>query len=263
MGAGGAIQRSGLFRGAGGSGGQGLVVAAEQSPAVSAAEVLMTPRNSSYGKGGKPGSAENDRTMRTPVRRLSPDSGSSSFLYEAGTDSCPAILDSADGEDNNEEHVPLGMGGTESMSRRDSAASVVVAEEQEDLRVGPAFAACRGMRASTAGNQARGSRSAEGKMQGDSTDVFAGGAAAVAEFSSAWRRSKCFSFLLGSRDLQWLRDSGSGHGGGAGRGDRRAWEYRRSWEALVASPALPVAPYTVPSSGEDGVPLSQRGHGES
>ncbi|CAN0176176.1 unnamed protein product, partial [Ectocarpus sp. 13 AM-2016] len=32
---------------------------------------------------------------------------------------------------------------------------------------------------------------------------------------------------------------------------------------LVASPALPVAPYTVPSDGEGGVPLSQHEHGES
>ncbi|CAM9666820.1 unnamed protein product [Scytosiphon promiscuus] len=198
------------------SSGCGTVAAAQKSPAERAAEIFTTPRNDG-GECKTPGSAENDRTMRTPVRRLTPESSPSSFLYEAGTDS-----------------------------------------------VGPAFAACR--TTTSWANPTVGGGGAGVNCEGRSVrDVFAEGPAAVAGLSSAWRRSKCFSFVLGSRSLPWLGDAGggssSGRRGGSCASDRRAWECRRSWETLVAPPALPVAPYTVPSGGEGGVPLSQRADG--
>lgn len=83
-----------------------------------------------------------------------------------------------------------------------------------------------------------------------SRNVFADGPTAVTDFSSVWRRARCFSFVLGGRDVPQVQD---------GRGDARAAKggslYRRSWQALTAR--LPVAPYTVPCAGESFIPLSR------
>ncbi|CAM9228744.1 unnamed protein product, partial [Hapterophycus canaliculatus] len=252
----------------------GGAAVAQKPPAVRAAEIFVTPRNNG-GQGEAPGSADNDRTMRTPVRRLTPESSPSSFLYEAGTDSCPAILDpnlsfcddgegEDDDEDDEDQQPAEGRGGTRASGGR-SPSTAATSAEQQNLRVGPAFAACR-TRTSWADLNAGGDGAGINSEGGGPRDVFAEGAAAVANFSSAWRRSKCFSFVLGSRNLAWLGDNGRGGSGRRGEGgarDRPAWEYGRSWEALVAPPTLPVAPYTVPSGGEGGVPLSQRGDGGS
>lgn len=289
-GVGGANKRSGP-RGGGGSGAQGgrKEMAGEQSPAGTGTDFFMTPRDSGKGKRKESKSpADNDRTMRTPVRRLSPESGSSSFLYEAGTSSCPAILEPAPDEGHRCQLDAVageaGDGGrrgraacsnpaaASAAAPRGTEGAAISAAEQEDLRVGPAFAACRqcsrsvGL-ATTPDTDVL--RKGHGISSGGGRNVFEGGAAAVADFYFAWRQSRCFSFVLGSRDLHWLGDSRGGRGGGGGAGagaggrDRRSWEYRRSWEALAASVALPVAPYTVPSAGEGGVPLSQRGKEES
>lgn len=159
-----------------------------------------------------------DRTMRTPVR-TPPESGSSSFLYEA-ENAFPALLGSPDVCSHH--------------SADESSDAVPAAGSLSD--VGPSFEACH--RASPRGRN---------YGDGDERDVFARGAAAMAEFSSVWRRSRCFSFVLGSRGVHWV---GDGHTG-AGRG----CAYRRSWEALASK--LSVAPYTVPSAGESFIPLSR------
>ncbi|CAM9111170.1 unnamed protein product [Pylaiella littoralis] len=271
-------------------------IACDQSPAEVAAAMFMTPRDGSKGS-SKSGSAENDRTMRTPVRRLTPESGSSSFLYEAGTSSCPAVLEPCGSRDSVACAFDEGRGGRRGeggggcTSSSDPAVAAAAAADadaavaadaagHEDLRVGPAFAACRRASLRSCSANLAGGRDAAGGHgeRGENRNIFAEGPAAVAEFSSAWRRSNCFSFVIGSREVHWLGDGhrsgssgrsggvgagGRGGGGGGGGGDRQAWEYRRSWEALVAPWALPVAPYTVPSGGDGGVPLSQSGSGRS
>ena len=223
----------------------------EPSPAAQAMKILMTPSNSPVSGGtnidfgstdGRTKESMNradDRTMRTPVR-TPPESGTSSFLYEANN-TLPAPLGSTDDDDN-----PSSKADSSSPTSPSVVAAAATAGEFP--LVGPSFAACRAVPADLGGGfntrggvQMRPPDAAKG-------DVFSGGPSAVAEFSSVWRRSRCFSFVLGSRSLQWIED------GRMGRGGRCL--YRRSWETLTSR--LTVAPYTVPSAGESFIPLSRR-----
>lgn len=83
-------------------------------------------------------------------------------------------------------------------------------------------------------------------------DVFgdSGGAVTMAEFSSTWRRSRCFSFTLGGRSVDWAVDTGR-----QGSGMRLGCSYKRSWESL--SSRVPLVPYTVPSAGESFIPMNR------
>lgn len=174
--------------------------------------------------------------IRTPMK-TPPSSGSSSFLYEPET--------------------------SQDVMRTGSW----ISSEGGDL-AGPSHEACR----LVAGNRdplvaaATAAGAAGGCGAVAERDVFARGPQAIADFSAVWRRSHCFAFVLGGRSVprvgmaKSLRegvDGGNG-GGGAGRCGRRSEsEYERSWEGLT-SPALPVAPYTVPSAGESFMPVSRR-----
>lgn len=77
-----------------------------------------------------------------------------------------------------------------------------------------------------------------------------GGAATMAEFSSTWRRSRCFSFTLGGRSVDWVVDTRR-----KGSGMTLGCSYKRAWEAL--SSRMPLVPYTVPSAGESFVPMNR------
>ena len=221
----------------------------EPSPASHAANILMTPssapasgggtRMTSGSADGRPKTLANDRTMRTPVRNP-PEAGASSFLYEASTP-LPAMLGSADDDDLSGK---AGGSGSISPSIVAGAGAAVNATAGELSPVGPAFAACRTLAADLEDFSTRsiGMRPAEAYVL--KRDVFSGGPLAIAEFSSVWRRSRCFSFVLGSRSLQWVEDGRSGK------------NYRRSWEALTSR--VTMAPYTVPSAGESFIPLSRR-----
>ena len=221
----------------------------EASPAARAAKILMTPSNApacgdtriAFGSAGgrtkAPANIADDRTMRTPVR-TPPESGASSFLYEANN-TLPALLGSADDSDHDPSSKAVGTSPT--------SPPAVAATVGEHSLVGPAFSACRTPAADLGGDSATrgvGVCPADGAMR----DVFCGGPSVMAKFSSAWRRSRCFSFVLGSRSLQWVEDGRTGRGGRC--------LYRRSWETLTSR--LAVAPYTVPSAGESFIPLSRR-----
>lgn len=220
------------------------------SPAARAAKILMTPSNapasggtriafgSAGGRAKAPANKADDRTMRTPVS-TPPLSGASSFLYEANN-TLPALLGSADDSDDDPSSKAEGTSPT-------SPSAVAAATVGELPLIGPAFSACHALAADFRGGSATrgvGMSPTDGAMR----DVFFGGPSAMAKFSSIWRRSRCFSFVLGSRSLQWVEDRRTGRGGRC--------LYRRSWETLTSR--LTVAPYTVPSAGESFIPLSRR-----
>lgn len=122
--------------------------------------------------------------------------------------------------------------------------------------IGPAYAACR-RRKRAGGGSSEAAATAGGS---EYVDVFARGPRAIAQLSKIWRRSKCFSFVLGRREGPPVIQTVGGGGSGSGDGRRGAvadYRYRKSWESL-ASPALPMAPYTVKSAGESYVPISRR-----
>lgn len=77
-----------------------------------------------------------------------------------------------------------------------------------------------------------------------------GGAATMAEFSSTWRCSRCFSFTLGGRNVDWVVDTGR-----KGSGMTLGCSYKRLWESL--SSRMPLVPYTVTSAGESFVPMNR------
>lgn len=247
--------------GIGGGGGSGSATAGVSggskrevlgsSPAARAAKVLMTPSNvpasggtrvvfgSADGKTKAPANRAGDRTMRTPVR-TPPESGASSFLYEANN-TLPALLGSDDDDVNDPSSKAEGSSPTSP-----STAAVAAATSGDVSLVGPAFAACRAPSADLGGDSdARGvgMRPADAAIR----DVFSGGPSALAKFSSVWRRSRCFSFVLESRNLKWVEDGRTGRGGRC--------LYRRSWETLTSK--LTAAPYTIPSAGESVIPLSK------
>ncbi|CAM9272640.1 unnamed protein product, partial [Laminaria digitata] len=184
----------------------------ESSPAAQAASAVLTPSDAPASGGtsitsgsagrrtkGSVNSRADDRTMRTPVR-TPPESGASSFLYEA-KNTLPALIGSAD--DNNDNLSSKAEDTSPTSPSAVDAAATATATAGEFSVVGPAFAACR----ATAAALGRRSNTRGGvevrPPDAANRDVFSGGPAAMAEFSSAWRRSRCFSFVVASRSLQW------------------------------------------------------------
>lgn len=232
------------------------------SPAAQAAQqVLMTPADiigscaAANGTADRVGShsgssssSSSNAPCRTPVKEP-PTAGSQCFLYDAETP-LPEVLS-------------LGSASSSLPSSPDfdTCSAEHCGDGGNTGSIGPAFDACRQL-----GQQRRrcGGGGLESGGGGKEVDVFALGPRAMSEFSKAWRRSRCFAFILGGRAVRPVAAAAAGVGGergwggrGSGRGRAGAdASYRRSWERL-ASPVLPAAPYTVGSAGESFVPASR------